>query len=348
MDESSTVGGSKVEEEIGMQKKLLKFFLYSGLFFSIIVGVVFVRAFFLVDISTAPLEKEVKKLIYLVSYADGADVFHKNQKILAYSAIQKGFSGIFNYKKHLLDPNFLKKHALLFDKGGPAAYWVWKPWVIMDVLKKIPENAYVFYCDSGFMIKGDIDPLLHLLDKHHMVLMAYTNKKMFGTLGQSTKREALIKTGCDTKECFDSPLIWAGMLFMRNTPDTRHFIQTWLNYCERADLIMPVSNAGWVEHPNKHAFHHQDQSLLSITYYQHPTGIALVSDEDLVDHVFKWHHRHAGERDKESLLLQLNNGLRNWERKLIGSVFFKKVAQWVYKFSSRSKKIAPPLKVVNV
>jgi len=81
-----------------------------------VTAVVFMRAFFLTDLSKIPLEKELKEPVYLVSYADGPDVFHKNQKMLVYSGLQEGISYFFNYNKKLIDPKFLEKHKDILSK----------------------------------------------------------------------------------------------------------------------------------------------------------------------------------------------------------------------------------------
>ncbi len=301
------------------------------------IAFVFIRLFFLMDPSGAPLETdELKEPLYLISYADGPDVFHKNQKILAYSALRKGVSHFFNYKKYMIDPEFLENHKETFAQKSGAGYWLWKPWIIQDALKKIPENAYVFYCDSGFLVKGDVRPILSLLKKNDMVLVAYTNKKMFGTLGQNVKKEALIKMHCNEEKCQDSFMIWAGMLFMKNTPATRSFIQKWLAYCEDPDLL-------WPQGKDSKSHHHYDQALLSVTYYKNPKHITLVSDEDVCDHILKWHHRHPND---EYTLFFHNDRVRGVERDLLHTRVFKTIAKWVYKFSESKPSKSRPLKPV--
>ncbi|MEI8321043.1 MAG: hypothetical protein WCG05_03420 [Alphaproteobacteria bacterium] len=309
-------------------KYLVKFSLIGLALALFISAVVFMRAFFLTDLSKTPLEKELKEAVYLVSYADGPDVFHKNQKMLVYSGIQKGISYFFNYNKKLIDPKFLENHKDIFSKKAGAGLWLWKPWLIMDALKKTPENSYVFYIDSGFVIKRNLNPILDSLKTHDMVLVYYPNKKEFGTLGQSAKRQALIKTNCDTKECFDAPLVWAGMIFMKNTPRTRNFVNKWLTYCEDPQLLSD-SPGPYREHAGKRIFHHYDQSLLSITYHQNPEGIALISNMDVAyNNILRWHHRHPSNQD-ESLFFDYNK-ISALERYFINLPMFRKIAGWLY------------------
>ncbi len=279
------------------------------------------------DLSRAPIEDQIIDPIYLISYADGPEVFHKNQKMLVYSGLRAGVSHFFNYKKNMIDSVFLEKHKDTFSKKHGAGYWLWKPWVIQDALKRVPENAYVFYCDSGFSFRGDVTSILDLLKASDMVLMVYTDKETYGSVSKTTKREAFIKMGCNTEECRNFYLLWAGMIFMKNTPRTRSFIQKWLKSCEDPELLGPESAYPYP--------HHYDQSLLSITYYQHPSHIALVSEEEIVGNnkIFKWHHRHP--KNEEDSLFFDNARVRGIERKLVNNKIFKKIAAWFY---DKSKK----------
>lgn len=299
------------------------------------------HAFFAIDFSRTPVEKELKTPVHLVSYADGPDYFHQNQRMLTYSALQKGVSHIFNYRRDFIDTDFYKKNKYILDQKSGVGAWLWKPWVIMITLQKIPENAVLLYCDSGFIIKRDITPLLDLLKNHDMALAAYS-KEEGGLLGQLTKKEALTKTGCDTTACRKAPLIWAGFLCMRNTPRTRAFIHQWLTYCQDPDLILPHTKFAQQRHQ-------YDQSLLSITYFKNPQGITLVNAEKTgFNNILRWHHRNNLVMGEDSLMLKLENGIKGWERKIIDSSLSKMWARWIYKFSRQSPEAPQPIKVLEV
>ncbi|MEI8320731.1 MAG: hypothetical protein WCG05_01815 [Alphaproteobacteria bacterium] len=304
-----------------MKKILLRTVIALSFLGLALIAFVFMHAFFVGDLSKAPLQQEITEPLYLVSYADGHEVFHKNQKMLTYSALKKGVSYIFNYKRHLIDPVFVKSHQRIFDHKSGAGAWLWKPWVIMNTMKQAPENAYILYCDSGFMIKGNLSPLLELLKTHDVILAEY-NREIFGFLGNRIKLEALIKANCQTKPCQESRLIWAGFLLVKNTPTGRKFIQQWLDYCSDEDMILPDSKLG-----GRHMY---DQSLLSLTYAKNPQGVVLVDAEGVGhNNILKWHHRKSDEFVNHSLMLKLDLGLRGWERKIIDSWVIRKIANWV-------------------
>ncbi len=326
-----------------MQKLTNAFFkiaMVASFLILIVIAYIFMHAFFMSDLSKTPLENEIKEPVYLVSYADGPEVFLKNQKMLVYSGLQKGISYFFNYRRHFIDADFAARNKTLLSQKAGAGLWLWKPWAIMKTLKQVPENAYVVYCDSGFIVKGDMTPLLYLLKNHDMVLAAYS-KEEGGTLGQLTVKETRIATGCDTPAAYEAPVIWAGLLIMKNTTITRRFIQQWLDYCQREELILPHTTF-----PNQR--HQYDQSLLGITYFKNPQHIALVNAEQVgFNNILRWHHRNNATVEKDSLMLKLDNGIKGWERKIIDSAFFKKIADWIYALRENSSLADDTVKVLE-
>ena len=67
------------------------------------------------DITIRPLDKGMPSntlehtSVYLVSYADGHEVFHRNQYALALSALGRGVDMIMNYNKKTLRSSFSSK-----------------------------------------------------------------------------------------------------------------------------------------------------------------------------------------------------------------------------------------------
>ena len=94
--------------------------------------------------------------IYLISYADGPEIYKKNQAGLVQSALNKGFSHFINYRKSQLSQDFKENNKEILSLKKGAGYWLWKPWVILNTLENIPENAIVIYADTGFVFKKHI------------------------------------------------------------------------------------------------------------------------------------------------------------------------------------------------
>jgi hypothetical protein len=263
--------------------------------------------------------------VYLVTYADGHDVFFRNQQTLAFSALDKGIDFILNYNRSHLDTAFAEKYSKILEQKKGAGYWLWKPWVILKTLETTPENAIIFYVDSGFVFRNPINNLIELAQSHDMVFIDYDPKE-FGSLGRKTKREAFSRLNCDTLLCRQAPMIWAGFMVLRNTPTTRAFIKKWLDHCCDESLLTDTQSTQ-PEYP-EYQNHLHDQSILGILCYLNSQGQYLFPEKELL-HYAIWHHRHPN-RAAESLLPYtqprgffrkaqkglLNNPLMVWLRNL--------------------------------
>ena len=258
------------------------------------------RLLLLTDLSTLPLNADAnpdfqpksalsRNPVYLVSYADGKEVFFQNQLGLAQSALGRGVDFTLNYRRSLLEPNFVRENKYILDKKAGAGYWLWKPWIILDAMKKAPENAIIIYSDGGNVIKNSLAPLIELANQHPIVLSYYENP-IYGTPRERVKREVFIQLGCDKAQCHDGFHIWTGFLIVRNVPEARAFIEQWLSYAKSPNLLME----GPSSKPELNGFsHHQhDQAILTVLYNRDPKGKYLVAyDAELTKKYLVWKHR---------------------------------------------------------
>ena len=279
------------------------------------------------DVSVEPILKaalttENKFPVYLVSYADGPEVFHRNQNALTASALNKGVDFFLNYKKGHLDKEFLEKNKGLFSQKKGAGYWLWKPWIILKTLQTVPENAIVIYADSGFVFHSPLHPLIDLAAEHPIILVDY-DPSLHGNLGQITKRETLVKMGCDTPAFRKGKHLWAAFGIFQNTPESRAFVKRWLDYCCDNSILTDTPSM-LPEYPEFRG-HAHDESILSTLYNLEPNGKHLITVPEFYKYA-SWHHRHPGS-EYQSLLPKMGKAIRGIERKVFNSdwmIFFRK------------------------
>lgn len=225
--------------------------------------------------------------VYLISYADGSDIFFQNQNTLAYSALNKGINFILNYKRSHLDPQFAKDHASVLQQKKGAGLWLWKPWIILHTLEKVPENAIVIYADSGIVFHSPLHDLLKLVQDKDMVLTGDDPEQILET---NTKREAFIRLGCDTPEFRGAKVVGASFFVIRNTPSARNFIKKWLNTCTMSEDMMNDKKSTLPEHPGFQG-HLPEQSILGILYHKDPARKLVITDKVALRYI-SWPHRH--------------------------------------------------------
>lgn len=320
-----------------MIKKLL--FLFVVLF-----GLSQAKILMFNDISVEPLDRAAnpdfqpakplhRKGVYLVTYADGNEIFFKNQHALSLSALNKGIDFILNYRRSHLDPDFVQKNARILNEPRGAGYWLWKPWVILKTLNSVPENAIVVYADSGFVFRNNIQKLLANAEKNDITLIYYDPKaNHFDQKSVEThaSRNVLERMQCDTLRCRQKPHLWAGFMVLRNTPKSRTFIKKWLQYSSDPNIMinMPDSRTQYPNFKN----HLDDETILSVLHAKEPQGKFLIEAMDLLNHYVFWHHRKPGNYNGGSyttLLPRMFKQIRGIERKILNAYPVERIRQFL-------------------
>jgi hypothetical protein len=92
-------------------------------------------------------------MIFL-TFGDGSYSFRCAAKRIALEALKLSIFDkaiFYNFKKLQNEhPNFWKKNRdfILNNRRG-AGYWIWKSFIVQEILKKLEEGDLLFYCDAG-------------------------------------------------------------------------------------------------------------------------------------------------------------------------------------------------------
>lgn len=261
---------------------------------SIILNVMFLHMINILDFSTQqplPILSTTSELndFYLITYADGRDVYFQNRNLLAASAINRGFDFILNYRREHIDPNYILQHPILQEKTG-AGYWLWKPYLILKTLQNVPEGSIVMYADSGLVIRKPIQQYLSKQFTQNKDILAFAyDPKMQGVAATIASGDTFVALNCTDEYCRNGHHVWAGILAVRNSKQSRAFIQEWLKYCEKDDILQGtiLNTANYPEFTH----HQHDEAILSVLVNREAKIINFVSmDADFYQHI-KVHRR---------------------------------------------------------
>ncbi|MES2252278.1 MAG: hypothetical protein V4482_01150 [Pseudomonadota bacterium] len=133
------------------------FALMLKLVYSLAIWVVFT------DISMESIDKEScveinstefkpRLPVTLISYADGHEIFYKNQNFQTFSALNKGIDQFILYRRDMIDPDFYKKNEHILKEKYGVGYWLWKPQIILQTMKMMPEDSIIIYLDVGYTL----------------------------------------------------------------------------------------------------------------------------------------------------------------------------------------------------
>ena len=283
-----------------MKNKVINFKILAALSFLMALVIIYCLSIWVIftDISLEAIDKEncveinsaefkPRLPVTLISYADGAEVFYRNQNFQVFSALNRGVDQFILYRRNMIDPVFYEKNAHILKEKFGAGYWLWKPQIILQTMKMMPKDSIIIYMDSGFCIKNNLKPVLKALEKNDVLIAEDGEKAQKPYLELMVNKDTLKTLGVALKENEHVKPLWAAFIAVRNTEKARKFIETWLHYCEQKELIMQYMN---------------DQMLLGLVAHQYPQSVYTMP-EPTVNDILVWHHRKTGVTEQNRSLL---------------------------------------------
>lgn len=161
---------------------------------------------------------------HFITYGDSG--YNIQKKRLAYEAkAMKIFSSINVYSNNSLSDNFKEDFDAVLSQKKGGGYWMWKSYIILDMLNKTSPNDILFYLDAGstLNIKGlkRMVEYFETLNKSNSSFLRFDNKQ--------------IEKYWTTKEVFDyfeikinseignSFQLAGGIMFVKNTKEAKDF-----------------------------------------------------------------------------------------------------------------------------
>ena len=206
-------------------------------------------------------------MYYFLVYDDHTHIHYLQHLLQSVREYGKEFS-ILVYDKKDIKPEFMEKNQFIFSLKRGGGYWLWKPYIIHETLKKLNEGDLLIYLDSKYFFT---EPFTHWIENMLMNqdINVFRNKPNEPSyfMKQWCKMDVIQKYDRMKQVFEDNELdTWAGCIFMRKTPFTLSFVQEWLGMCTYENISDSASVL-----PNHKDFieHRHDQSLLSILIHKY-------------------------------------------------------------------------------
>jgi hypothetical protein len=204
---------------------------------------------------------------YFLVYNDNTHVEHLAKLIL--SVKQYSDFEIIIYDKNCIDENFKNKNAKILNHPRGGGYWLWKPYIITDILNKIEDGDYLFYLDSKYYFTEDFTKLYE--DKvENSDVIVWANKPNEETYYMKNwcKMDVILKHDMyhlafneNVNDCS------ASAIFIKKTDFSMQVMNEWLDRCCNYEDITDTESINKND-PFYYCEHRHDQSLLSITLYK--------------------------------------------------------------------------------
>jgi len=207
-------------------------------------------------------------MLYFLVYNDNTHNYHLAKLLQSVKMYGEKFN-IIIFEKNDIDKKFIEKNKsiLNFRRGG--GYWLWKPYIINETLKKINDDDIIFYVDSKYYFIEYFENLYldYMKNNDILVWKNKPNDKIW-YMKNWCKMHVIHKYNIYNK-VFNENVedCWAGALIVKKTKNSIRYIQEWLDMCCIYEDI--TDSKSKIKNSNLFNEHRHDQSLLSIIIYKY-------------------------------------------------------------------------------
>jgi len=212
---------------------------------------------------------------YFLNYADGKEHVAKQRKVVARAKFLNCFDGIFACGPQDISEHFYRKNRKILQQSIGAGFWLWKPYIILQALKKVPNNSVIFYCDVDHILTGDLDHYCNLAQAEDIVLF---HEEPARTAAECTASGSFLYMNCANTKYFSRKMVLGGYNFWRSNVKAISFVREWLYWCCQEKVLAPtfvdINNIGdtlsvardpdQTQYGSNDFLHCFDQSVLTI------------------------------------------------------------------------------------
>ena len=206
----------------------------------------------------------------LLTYA--TPEFAAQQRALCDSATASGFDAVVALSPaNLAGTAFWQQNRATLEQKRGGGYWLWKPYIILEQVRRLAPGEVLLYCDAGRDASNRFtrrpERLMAQAQSVEGGFVCGTKTPQFGPLIRWTKRDCLILMGADTPEFWTRPQIQATWSVWTNTPAAIDFLEQWLEYATDPRCLTDLPSALNEEHP-EFLDHRHDQSIATLLAYR--------------------------------------------------------------------------------
>jgi hypothetical protein len=171
-------------------------------------------------------------------------------------------------------------------KSKGFAHWAWKPLIINETLRSIPEESMLLYIDIGCDLISNIAYWETLIEKVKNSNMITCNSRghgirVFGDSERSWTKWDVLKALDIAPNDQMSPQIQSTWIMLINNYKNQEFIQNWIDYCTMDNLSLVKPNTS-IQDKNKWLIEHRnDQSIFSCLIKKSKLNFQLADEFDM-------------------------------------------------------------------
>jgi hypothetical protein len=224
--------------------------------------------------------------IVFISYAN--DKFRLAGERIQREANEMGiFSQVKIYNPNDIDSQFKDSLQNVMNRNRGGGYWLWKPYIVNDMLSKVKENDIVVYVDAGCKLqKENVQRLKEYID----MVGPSTGKSVFAMrLLEHPEYAWTVQPIFDyfdvdeEDEAYSSVQIVTGVHIYRKCDESVNMVKKWLEVATtRPDLFTDDHNDETKKVNSRFNENRHDQSIFSVILKTEPyKSTAVIIDQEI-------------------------------------------------------------------
>ena len=171
-----------------------------------------------------------------------------------------------------IDSEFYQQNYEILKQKKGAGYFLWKPYIIYETLKKINDGDILFYVDAGNIFLEDPTFIYEKLQENDGIILFDNRDGMQnGESAQnfiSCKKDSFVLMDCDTDEYIFGKHLNASYQIFQKNDNSLFFVSEFLKFSQNIEIITDTPNKFG---PNYTGYydHRYDQSVLSLLSIKH-------------------------------------------------------------------------------
>jgi|LauGreSuBDMM15SN_2_FD.fasta_scaffold04583_2 hypothetical protein len=206
---------------------------------------------------------------YVLLYDDDSGAFKDDLVKLIISIKKFSDFEIIVFHRNDFREEFVEKNKNILNQYRGGGYWLWKPYIINETLKRLRTGDLLFYVDSKYYFTENFTDLYKDIFNVDNNLLLWKNKPNESSyfLKNWCKRDVVQKYNMeDGVYNKNVEACWAGAILLKKNSFTDIFVNEWLGMCCCDDITDRPSFGG---NTSDFIDHRHDQSLLSILVHKY-------------------------------------------------------------------------------
>lgn len=170
-----------------------------------------------------------------------------------------------------LSDEFVNFNEWIFRQPRGVGYWLWKPYIIYEMLCSMPKEDWLLYSDAGVRLVGDPQTLFNFLDRSDEIMLfsndwrhaEWCKMDVINAINQNSLTIVPTQAGnfISMNGYEEKKQVQASNILIKNTSGMRDIVREWLLWCQMPRFIDDSTSMI----PNIPTFqeHRHDQAILT-------------------------------------------------------------------------------------